>query len=73
MRTTVGNNAEWGLVGVEVGPRLERRLGKGVTVFLHGTAEARAMRSPETGTWTLPGTAADGSAVGVAASTGLAR
>lgn len=73
VKTTVGNNAEWGLVGVEVGPRLERRLRKGVTVFLDGKAEARAMRSPETGMWTLPGAAADGATIGVAASTGLAR
>jgi len=73
LRTTVGNNAEWGLVGVEVGPRVERRLRKGVTVFVDGKADARAMRSPETGTWALPGTATDGAAIGVAASAGLAR
>lgn len=73
VRTTVGNNAEWGLVGVEVGPRVERRLRKGVTVFLDGKADARAMRSPETGTWALPGTATDGAAIGVAASAGLSR
>ncbi|MFM9010281.1 MAG: hypothetical protein ACKON8_05255 [Planctomycetota bacterium] len=73
LRTTVGNNAEWGLVGVEVGPRVERRLRKGVTGFLDGKADARAMRSPETGTWALPGTATDGAAIGVAASAGLAR
>jgi len=73
VRTTVGNNAEWGLVGVEVGPRVERRLRRGVTVFLDGKADARARRSPETGTWALPGTATDGAAVGVAASAGLSR
>jgi hypothetical protein len=27
LRTMVGNNAEWGLVGVELGPRIERRVG----------------------------------------------
>lgn len=73
LKTTVGTNAEWGLVGVEVGPRLERRLRKGVTVFLDGKADARAMRSPETGTWALPGSAIDGAAIGVAASAGLTR
>jgi hypothetical protein len=74
LRTIVGNNAEWGLVGVELGPRLERRVGKGVTVFIDGKAEAQAMRSAETGWWSLPGTATDGaSMVGVAARTGLTR
>jgi hypothetical protein len=74
LRTMVGNNAEWGLVGVEVGPRIERRLGKGVTVFLDGKAEAQAMRSADTGWWSLPGTSTDGSSmVGVAARTGLTR
>ena len=73
-RTMVGNNAEWGLVGVEVGPRIERRFGKGVTVFLDGKAEAQAMRSADTGWWSLPGTSTDGSSmVGVAARTGLTR
>lgn len=74
LRTIVGNNAEWGLVGVEVGPRVERRVGKGITVFLDGKAEAQAMRSAETGWWSLPGTATDGSSmVGVTARTGLSR
>jgi hypothetical protein len=74
LRTIVGNNAEWGLVGVELGPRVERRLGKGVTVFIDGKAEAQAMRSAETGWWSMPGTATDGaSMVGVAARTGLTR
>lgn len=74
LRTIVGNNAEWGLVGVELGPRIERRIGKGVTVFVDGKAEAQAMRSAETGWWSMPGTATDGSSmVGVAARTGLTR
>ncbi len=74
LRTIVGNNAEWGLVGVEVGPRVERRLGKGVTVFIDGKAEARAMRSADTGWWSMPGTATDGSSmVGIGARTGLVR
>lgn len=74
LRTTLGNNAEWGLIGVEVGPRIERRVGKGVTVFIDGKAEAQATRSAETGWWTLPGSATDGaSMLGVTARTGLAR
>jgi hypothetical protein len=74
LRTVVGNNAEWGLVGIELGPRVERRLGKGVTVFIDGKAEAQARRSADTGWWSMPGTATDGaSMVGVAARTGLTR
>ena len=74
LRTMVGNNAEWGLVGVEVGPRVERRLRKGATFFIDGKAEAQAMRSTETGWWSLPGTATDGSGmVGVMARTGVVR
>jgi hypothetical protein len=74
VRTIIGNNAEWGLLGVEVGPRVERRLGRGVTLFIDGKAEAQAMRSAETGWWSLPGTATDGSSmVGVTARTGLTR
>jgi hypothetical protein len=73
LRTTIGNNAEWGLVGVELGPRVERRVGKGTTFFIDGKAEAQAMRSAETGWWSFPGTATDGGMVGVTARTGLTR
>jgi hypothetical protein len=74
VRTMVGNNAEWGLLGVEVGPRVERRLRRGATFFIDGKAEAQAMRSPETGWWLLPGSSSDGSSmVGVMARTGLVR
>lgn len=74
LRTILGNNAEWGLVGVEVGPRIERRLRRGATFFIDGKAEAQARRSAETGLWSMPGTATDGaSMVGVAARTGLVR
>ncbi len=72
LRTVIGNNSEWGLVGVELGPRVERRLRKGATFFIDGKAEAQAMRSAETGWWSLPGTSTDGSSmVGVMARTGL--
>jgi len=72
LRTMLGNNAEWGLIGVEVGPRVERRLRRGVTVFIDGKAEAQATRSSETGWWSLPGTSTDGaSMMGVMARTGF--
>jgi hypothetical protein len=57
---------------VEVGPRIERRLRRGAVLFLDGTAEARTQRSLETGSWLVPGSAAEGT-VGVAARTGLTR
>lgn len=72
IRTVLGRNGEAGLLGLEVGPRLERRLEDGMTIFLDGKAEAQAMRSAETGWWTLPGIDGTGGAVGVAARTGLA-
>jgi hypothetical protein len=59
---------------VEVGPRVERRLRAGATFFIDGKAEAQAMRSVETGWWSLPGNSTDGSSmVGVMARTGLVR
>jgi hypothetical protein len=74
LRTIVGNNDEWGLLGVELGPRLERRMRHGATFFIDGKAEAQAMRSTTGGWWTAPGTPGDrSSAVGVMARTGLVR
>jgi hypothetical protein len=74
LRTIVGNNAEWGLLGVELGPRLERRMRHGATFFIDGKAEAQAMRSSTGGWWAAPGTSGDrSSAVGVMARTGLVR
>lgn len=71
LRTVLGRNGEAGLLGLELGPRFERRLEDGITVFMDGKAEAQAMRSAETGWWTLPGPGVAGGAVGVAARTGL--
>ena len=72
LRTTLTQAETTGVFGIELGPRIERRLRRGAVVFLDGKAEARAFKSPETGTWTLPG---DSSAamVGVTARTGLKR
>lgn len=73
LRTSlVGNEADRKL-GVELGPRLERRLGRGTTFFIDGRAAAEAQR-PEQGWRSLPGAAGDGSTtVGVTARTGIAR
>lgn len=75
LRTTVGRWRTDGRLGVELGPRLERRLRHGATFFIDGKAEAQAIRSPDGGWWALPGTAAaDGAGmVGVTARTGLIR
>lgn len=74
LRTTLGSRETGGLLGLEIGPRLERRLRRGATFFIDGRAEAQAARSPETGWWAMPGIGADATgAVGVAARTGLVR
>lgn len=74
LRTTLGRRSEGGVLGIEVGPRLERRLRRGATFFIDGKAEAQAARSVDGSWWSMPGTATDGSSmVGVGARTGLVR
>ena len=74
LRTTLGRRSEGGMLGIEVGPRLERRLRHGATFFIDGKAEAHAARSVDGGWWSMPGTATDdASMVGVGARTGLVR
>lgn len=74
LRTTLGRRSEGGMLGIEVGPRLERRLRRGATFFIDGKAEAQAARSVDGGWWSMPGTATDGaSMVGIGARTGLVR
>lgn len=77
LRTSLGRGQQVGLLGLEVGPRIERRLRDGTMFFLDGKAQAQARRSPETGSWALPGLADRGlggpGSVGIAASTGLVR
>jgi hypothetical protein len=77
LKTSLGRNQQVGMLGVEVGPRIERRLRGGTVFFLDGKAQAHARRSAETGSWMMPGLAErgqdGGSGVGVAASTGLVR
>lgn len=73
LRTLIGRRAETGMLGIEVGPRIERRLGRGMLFFIDGKAEARALRSQDTGWWALPGTSTADGMVGVTARTGLVR
>ena len=72
LRTSLTPARQAGVLGVEVGPRIERRLRRGAVLFFDGKAEAKTQRSVETGGWLLPGEAAEGM-VGVAARTGLTR
>ena len=77
LKTSLGRSQQTGIFGVEVGPRIERRLRGGLLVFLDGKAQAQARRSSDTGTWMLPSLAEQGTGgagmVGVTASTGLVR
>lgn len=62
-------------LGVELGPRFERRLPNGARVFFDGAASAEAFRSADGGGWQLPGTSTADSltAVGISARTGIVR
>ena len=73
LRTSLGGSEPGSKLGVELGPRFERRLRRGTTFFIDGRAAAEAQR-PEQGWRSLPGAAGDGSTtVGVTARTGIAR
>ncbi len=74
LRTMLAPSETASLVGVAVGPRFERRLRRGLTIFIDGQAEAQAVRPVDAGWWSVPGVA-DGSlaTVGVAARTGIVR
>lgn len=74
VRTTLAPGPESSLIGVAFGPRVERRIGKGMTFFIDGQAEAHAVRGADAGWWSLPGTStADLTMLGVTARTGLVR
>ena len=77
LKTSLGRSQKAGILGVEIGPRIERRLRGGMLVFLDGKAQAQARRSADTGEWMLPRLAEQeaGAAgtVGVTASTGVVR
>jgi hypothetical protein len=74
VQTVLAPGPERSLIGVTVGPRVERQLGRGITFFIDGQAEAQAVRPADSGWWTLPGTStADLTMLGVTARTGLVR
>ena len=74
VRTLVGQNEQWGRIGLEVGPRIERRLPGGITLFLDGKAEATSTPWQPIGGQALPGQATEGlGLIGVAGRTGIVR
>lgn len=74
LRTTIGRRGDAGLFGVELGPRIERRLPRGTTFFIDGKAEAQAVRAAEESLWSLPGGGLDASTrLGITARTGIVR
>lgn len=75
LRTRLESRGGAGRLGLEIGPRIERRLPRGVRFFIDGAATAEAVRAaPEEG-WQLPGTstADSAAAVGLSARTGIVR
>ena len=75
LRTSLGQNEQWGVVGLEVGPRFERRLPGGILFILDGKAEARSLpTNSQFGGDSLPGRDRDGlSLIGLTGRTGLVR
>jgi hypothetical protein len=76
LRTSVGQNDQWGAVRLEVGPRLERRLPGGILFVIDGKAEARTLPAdPAIGSQSLPGQANDSGLglIGLTGRTGLVR
>lgn len=76
LRTSVGQNDQWGVIGLEVGPRLERRLPGGMLFVIDGKAEARTLPAePGLGSQSLLGQANDSGLgmIGLTGRTGLVR
>jgi hypothetical protein len=76
LRTSVGQNDQWGAIGLEVGPRIERRLPGGMLFVIDGKAEARTLPAePGFGSQSLPGQANDSGLgmIGLTGRTGLVR
>jgi len=73
VRTLVGQNEQWGRIGIEVGPRIERRLPGGITLFFDGKAEAASTPWQTYGGQSLPGQNDGLGLIGVTGRTGLVR
>ena len=73
VRTLVGQNEQWGRIGIEVGPRIERRLPGGITLFFDGKAEAASTPWQTYDRQSLPGQNDGLGLIGVTGRTGLVR
>lgn len=74
LRTAVGQGDRSPRLSVEVGPRIERRLRRGMLFFLDGKAEAQSQRADQRPTGTLPSPTFDGvGAIGLTGRAGLMR
>jgi len=74
VRTLLGQNEQWGRIGLEVGPKIERRLPGGITLFFDGKAEAASTVWQPIGGATLPGRPSDSlGLIGLTGRTGVAR
>lgn len=75
LKTSLDRRQQDGVVRLELGPRIERKLRNGTILFIDGKAQAQARRPADGGGWALPGLAEgqSGGSLGVAASTGLVR
>lgn len=77
LKTSLGRNRQAGVLALEVGPRIERRLRGGRVFFLDGKAQAETVRPREATALGLPSladpSARDIGRVGVTANTGVVR
>jgi hypothetical protein len=74
LRTAVGQGDRSPRLSVEVGPRIERRLRRGMLFFLDGKAEAQSLRADQQPTGTLPSPTFDGvGTIGLTGRAGLLR
>lgn len=73
VRTHVGQNNQSGRIGLEVGPRIERRLPGGITLFFDGKAEAASTPWQTYGGQSLPGQTDGLGLIGVSGRTGVVR
>jgi hypothetical protein len=75
LRTSLGQNDQWGTIGLEFGPRIERRLPRGMLFIIDGKAEAKSLPSDlRYGSQSLPGQPNDAlGLIGLTGRTGLVR
>jgi len=74
LRTALGQGDRSPRLSVEVGPRIERRLRRGMLLFLDGKAEAQSLRADQRATGALPSPTFEGiGTIGLTGRAGLVR